>query len=111
MNEPNEKYGGPRTESGRTRDSIDFGEKVYDEHGDELGTVRGLEEDGFFVTTREGMGALSVEHSRSGHDFGEAHLMWRCTDCGEMGKIDEGLPGTCPNCGTEKENLMWWTED
>nr|WP_245699018.1 hypothetical protein [Halopelagius longus] len=66
---------------------------------------------GVFVTVREGAEELSVEHARSGHNFGMAELMWRCTDCGEMGQIDEGLPGTCPNCGTEKENLMYWTED
>ena len=37
--------------------------------------------------------------------------MWRCTVCGEMGEIDGGLPDTCPSCDTEKENLMYWTED
>ena len=91
--------------------SITFGEPVYNDSGEVLGTIRGVEEGGFFVTTREGVEALSVEHARSGHDFGEAELMWRCTECGEMGEIDEGLPDTCPNCGAEKEALMYWTED
>lgn len=91
--------------------SVAPGTEVYDEDGTLLGTVRGFEEGGFFVSTREGIEALSIEHARSGHDFGEAELMWRCTNCGEMGRIDEGLPETCPNCGTEKENIMWWTED
>ncbi|WP_254766338.1 DUF7130 family rubredoxin-like protein [Salinilacihabitans rarus] len=90
---------------------VDFGQRVYDEDGNELGRVRGFERSGFFVTTREGAEAMSVEHARSGHEFGEAHLMWRCTECGEMGDIEGGLPEECPNCGTRKENLMYWTED
>ena len=90
---------------------VQFGETVFDEDGNSLGTIRGIERGGFFVTTREGVESMSVEHARAGHEFGEAELMWRCMDCGEMGAITEGLPGTCPNCGTAKENLMYWTED
>lgn len=92
-------------------ESVTFGETVYNADGAPLGEVRGIEEGGFFVTTREGVEGLSVDHARSGHNFGEAELMWRCTVCGEMGEIDEGLPDTCPSCGTEKEDLMYWTED
>lgn len=91
--------------------SVEFGTAVYDENGQPLGKVRGVEEGGFFVTTREGVESLSVEHARSGHDFGQAELMWRCTECGKMGEIDDGLPGECPNCGSPKEALMYWTED
>jgi len=90
---------------------LDLGETVYDEDGTELGTIRGFEEGGFFVTTREGVESLSVEHARAGHDFGEAELMWRCTECGEMGEIDDGIPEACPSCGEPKEALMYWTED
>ncbi|NUC74170.1 hypothetical protein HTZ84_17990 [Haloterrigena sp. SYSU A558-1] len=90
---------------------LNLGQVVYDEDGNKLGTVRGFERSGFFVTTREGAEAMSVEHARSGHEFGEAHLMWRCMECGEMGEIDDGLPDECPNCNTERENLMYWTED
>ncbi|WP_254765159.1 DUF7130 family rubredoxin-like protein [Natrinema marinum] len=90
---------------------LSFGQTVYDEDGNELGRIRGFEQSGFFVTTREGAEALSVDHARAGHEFGEAELMWRCMECGEMGDIDDGLPDECPNCGTEKENLMYWTED
>ena len=90
---------------------VDFGQTVYDEDGEALGNVRGLEEGGFFVSTREGVESLSVEHSRAGHEFGEGELMWRCTECGEMGEIDDGIPDECPNCGEPKEVLMYWTED
>lgn len=95
----------------RRADAVGLGTTVYDEQGKALGSVRGVEAGGFFVSTRSGVERRSIEHARSGHDFGEAHLMWRCTDCGEMGRIDEGVPETCPACGTPKEYLMWWTED
>jgi rubrerythrin len=87
-----------------------LGQPVYDEDGEQLGTVRGFDDAGFYVTLREGMAALSVEHARTGHELGEGYLMWRCWECGEMGKIEE-LPEECPNCGAPKEDLYWWTED
>lgn len=90
---------------------VDFGETLYTEDGAPVGTVRGVETGGLFVTLRDGVESLSIEHARSGHAFGEAELMWRCTNCGEMGPIDDGLPETCPNCGIEREELMYWTED
>ena len=101
----------PVEEADETVRRIGPGQTVYDDDGNALGTVRGFDTDGFFVTTRDGIESLSVEHVTSGQSFGEAELMWRCTECGEMGEISDGLPGTCPNCGTEKENLMYWTED
>jgi len=90
--------------------TVGLGTTVFNAAGDPLGTVRGFDEDGFFVTTREGIEALSIEHERSGHDFGEAELMWRCSACGEMGRIEE-LPETCPNCGAAAEEIYYWTED
>ena len=91
--------------------SISIGETLYNEEGEEVGTVRGIEESGAYLTTREGVEGLSQEHARSGQAFGEAELMWRCTQCGEMGEIEDGLPEECPNCGSPKEDLMYWTED
>jgi rubrerythrin len=90
---------------------ISFGQTLYTEAGDPVGQVRGLEEGGVFVTVRDGAETMSVEHARSGHTFGEAELMWRCTECGEMGDIEGALPDECPNCGEPKEALMYWTED
>ena len=81
---------------------IDLGETVYNDDGAVLGTVSGYERRGFFVSTRDGVELLSIEHARSGHEFGDAHLMWRCTNCGEMREPDEGLPERCPDCGIEK---------
>ena len=89
---------------------LDLGETVYDAEGNELGTVRGFDEDGFYVTTREGIAAMSVEHARSGHEFGEAELTWRCATCGAMGDIEQ-LPDECPDCGAPKEEIYYWIED
>jgi|SRR5699024_10441750 len=90
---------------------VEVGTTVYTDDGEKVGTVRGFDEDGFFVTTREGVESLSVEHERAGGSFGEAELMWRCSNCGEMGKLDDDIPDTCPNCGAPKEDLYYWTED
>jgi len=90
--------------------AIKLGETVYDEDGEAVGTVRGFDEDGFFVTNREGAAAFSVAHEHAPHDFGEAELIWRCSACGELGDI-EGLPDACPSCGAERELLYYWTED
>jgi len=90
---------------------LSLGQPLFDADGNEIGEIRGFEEGGVYVTTREGVKALSVEHARSGHSFGEAELMWRCIECGEMGRIEDGLPGECPNCGRGKENLEYWKED
>ena len=90
---------------------LNLGQTIFDADGNELGAIRGFDDAGFYVTIRGGYEAMSVEHARSGHEFGEAELMWRCTECGEMGQIDDGLPEECPNCGSPREDLYYWTED
>ncbi len=92
-------------------DRLELGQTVYDDDGNRLGDIRGFDDSGFYVTMREGYEALSVEHARAGHELGEAELMWRCSNCGEMGDLDDNLPDTCPNCGVPKEELYYWTED
>jgi rubredoxin len=90
---------------------VGIGQTLYTADGRPVGTVRGVDEDGLFVSVRDDVGAFSVEHVRAGHAFGEAELVWRCTECGEVGRLAESLPETCPNCGVEREALMYWTED
>jgi len=90
---------------------LGFGTAVYTEDGHRIGQIRGFDEEGFYITLREGLEGMSVEHVRSGKEFGEAELMWRCLECGEMGPLDRELPNTCPSCSTERENLYYWTED
>lgn len=88
---------------------VDVGEAVFDGDGNRLGTVRGFDEGGFYVTTEEGVRALSAEHVAPG-GAGEAELMWRCWDCGEMGDVED-VPDECPACGAERESIYYWIED
>ncbi|NKE34628.1 hypothetical protein GWG54_02115 [Natronococcus sp. JC468] len=90
---------------------LGFGTRIYTEAGTPVGRIRGFDEEGFYVTMREGLEGMSVEHVRSGQAFGEAELMWRCWECGEMGRLDSDLPRSCPSCGADREELYYWTED
>lgn len=94
-----------------TIDRLDFGTGIFDENGRRLGHIRGFDDSGFYVTFREGLEGLSSEHVHPTGSFGEAELMWRCWDCGEMGTLDTDFPEACPNCGAEREQLYYWTED
>jgi len=88
-----------------------FGQAVYDDDGEKLGTVRGFDQHGFYVTTDEGIEGLSVEHLRSGHELGQAELLWRCYECGEVGDLSDDFPEECPNCGASREELYYYQED
>ena len=90
---------------------VGVGQTLYTADGQPVGTVRGVDEDGLFVSARDDVGSFSVEHVRAGRAFGEAELIWRCTECGEVGQLAESLPDACPNCGAEREALMYSTED
>jgi hypothetical protein len=106
------EQGSPRGDDS-DQDVLEFtvGQTLYDERGEAVGDVRGVDEGGVFLTTRSGQPALSIEHVRTAHRFGEAELMWRCMTCGEMGTISDGLPDRCPGCASGREELMYWTED
>jgi Zn finger protein HypA/HybF involved in hydrogenase expression len=93
------------------RARLGFGTTVYADDGTEIGRIRGLDENGVSITLREGIEGLSVEHVRSGQTFSEAELMWRCWECGELGRLDRDVPDECPNCGADREDLSYWTED
>ncbi|AEH36135.1 DUF7130 family rubredoxin-like protein [Halopiger xanaduensis] len=93
------------------RSQLTFGATVYTEDGTKIGQIRGIDEDGLYISLRDGIQGLSVEHVRSGQQFGEAELMWRCWECGEMGRLEDDVPDECPNCGAEREELYYWTED
>ncbi|MFB6172989.1 MAG: rubredoxin-like domain-containing protein [Haloarculaceae archaeon] len=90
---------------------LGFGEPIYDADGRRLGTIRGFDEHGFYVSTEEGIHGMSIEHLRSGHELGEAELMWRCWNCGEMGDIEDDLPEACPSCDAPREDLYYYQED
>lgn len=91
--------------------AVGFGEAVFDASGRHLGRVRGLDGDGFYITRREGLEAMSVQHVRSDGRVGEAELVWRCMECGAVDALGAALPERCPNCGSARESLMYWTED
>ncbi len=37
--------------------------------------------------------------------------MWKCGSCGEMGKLADELPDSCPACGAQREELYYSEED
>ncbi|WP_380674540.1 DUF7130 family rubredoxin-like protein [Salinigranum sp. GCM10025319] len=88
---------------------VEIGTTVYDDAGNELGTVRGLDDVGFYVRSAEGTETVGLDEARD--VFGKAYVMWRCWECGEMGRIDEDLPNACPACGAAREELYYWAED
>jgi rubrerythrin len=95
------------SEQSESRD-IGFGTEVFDDEGNELGTIRGFDEHGFYVSVDQDIESLSGEHLATG-STGEA-VMWRCWNCGEMGEI-ENIPEECPACGAPKEDIYYWEED
>lgn len=89
---------------------ITIGEPVFDEDGNELGRVRGLDRAGFYVQADSPSNASEpITHIRD--ITGTAYVMWRCWECGEMGRIEEQLPSACPSCGAPREDLYYWAED
>jgi hypothetical protein len=88
------------------------GAAVYSAEGLLLGRVSGFTDEGFTVD-RVAVDDPDALHQEEipGQEFGEGFLMWRCSECGEMGAIEDGLPETCPNCGSPKEYINYWTED
>lgn len=99
------------SESSETAEfDVSFGNEVYDEAGNKLGTVRGFDEHGFFVSTDEGITAMSREHIASGLP-GEAELTWRCYECGAIGDIEDVPEAGCPDCGAAKEEIYYLIQD
>jgi rubrerythrin len=89
--------------------SIGPGTPVHDSDGQLLGHVTNLTNDGFevkFADSEENTG-----EELPGQEFGEGYLMWRCTECGEMGELEDGIPDSCPSCGAPREALINAQED
>jgi rubrerythrin len=90
-------------------EDLELGETVFDDEGTQLGVIRGFDENGFYVSVNENVESLH-DATLSSSELGEAHLMWRCWECGEMGRI-QTLPEECPSCGAPREEIYYWTED
>lgn len=96
--------------------TVQRNEEIYNDDGALVGIVADATDEGFVVDTVAG---ATVEHGDAatsdeetpGQAFGEGYIMWRCTECGEMGELDDGLPEECPNCGEPKEALARQRED
>lgn len=82
---------------------LDLGKTVYDEGGDPLGEIRGFDSAGFYVMMLEGYEALST--LVPGRTLGETELMWRCTECGEMGCIADSVPDSYPTAVSHASRL------
>lgn len=89
---------------------LSLGDPVYSDDGTRIGSIRGFDESGCYVTLSGDVTAPTPGHLHTGGIAGEADLMWRCWECGEVGKIDS-IPEACPSCGAEREDLYYWTED
>ena len=98
--------------SDRDNKPISLGETVYDEDGQVLGQVSEYTTDGFQVATTES-GSTSGDNAETipGEEFGEGFLMWRCSECGEMGDLEDGIPDSCPACGAPEEAIAAVEED
>jgi hypothetical protein len=86
---------------------IELGRAVYDSDDNELGIVRGVDEQGFYVAAGDDVRVL--EEGTTSAEHGDA-IMWRCWECGEMGQI-ENIPEECTSCGAPKEDIYYWQED
>lgn len=89
---------------------LDVGSRVFDADGNFIGTVRGFDRQGFFATTHDGVESRSLEHASDARTIGETELLWRCSDCGAVGDVDD-VPDACPDCGAPREHLYHWIED
>jgi len=82
---------------------------MYDRHGRPVARITGMTDRGYEI---EAIDASDADgEAIPGQDFGEGYLMWRCTECGEMGELDDGMPSSCPECGAKKEALTGVVED
>lgn len=88
---------------------VEIGETIYDEDGTPLGTVRGVDDAGFYVRAPADAPGMTFADARglTGRDY----IMWRCWECGAMGKLEGSLPSTCPECDAPREELYYWVED
>lgn len=88
---------------------LDTGERIYDESGREIGVIRAVTDAGVEVDVGGDVRRISLRHAPN-ENYGEGYLLWRCSECGEVGDI-EAMPDRCPSCGTGAENLYAHLED
>lgn len=84
------------------------GETVYTEEGDLVGRIERVDADGIHIVPAGDPGDAPAV--TPGRGYGEADLVWRCGQCGEVGEI-ESMPDHCPNCGASREEIYYLTQD
>lgn len=89
---------------------VTLGTTIYDDQGNPLGTVRGFDDDGFYVSIAEELSIPSSQGFVTGI-AGEAVLTWRCYECGAIGDIEAVPEDHCPDCGAAKENIYYQVQD
>lgn len=94
------------SDQGRT---LKPGQRVYDRNGQEIGFIQAITEVGVEVNTHSDIETLSLRRAPS-VNLGEGYLLWRCSECGELGDIDQ-IPDRCPSCGSGREELYAYLED
>jgi ABC-type ATPase with predicted acetyltransferase domain len=85
------------------------GQRLYDSTGREIGIIRAITESGIEASVYTDIDTLSLKHA-PGADAGEGYLLWRCSECGELGDL-ERIPDECPGCGKGREHLYAYLED
>jgi rubrerythrin len=85
------------------------GQRVYDEAGQVIGVIQAITDIGVEVNTDSDVETLSLRQSPS-VNLGEGYLVWRCSECGELGDINQ-IPDHCPSCGASEDTLYAYLED
>lgn len=85
------------------------GQRVYDEHGREIGLIQSITDIGVEVNTHDKVDTLSLKRTPT-TNVAEGYLVWRCTECGELGDVNH-VPDRCPSCGSGREELYAYLED
>ena len=84
---------------------LKLGQVVYDTGGNRLGGVRDTPSTGSKSSARTR--APSYSNTIRGQGLGEGYMIWRSSNCREMGKLQR-MSDTCPNCGYGAEFLYAW---
>lgn len=85
------------------------GQRVYDESGREIGRIQAITDLGVEVNTHSDVDTLSLRRAPN-VNLGEGYLLWQCTECGELGDIEQ-IPDRCPSCESGREELYAYLED
>jgi len=90
--------------------TVQMGATVYDEDGNALGTIQGVDDHGFHVASDATIEVIAEDHRSTGL-AGKAELTWRCSECGTIGKISEMPEDGCEDCDAPQEAIYYHVQD